>query len=273
MARKPGARYRSDDERNRRRREETAKKKEQQARAAAPAPPPRKRGRPQAPAPELRELVDQVVGDLAGTLGGVCPSCTRPHSDEDRNCRHCGAMLRRACPSCARPAPDVDVRYCTGCGAEVPALKRAAASTEESSSSPPSRDTAAAAPPSTALAIIPEDELWEPDDVTLFAAGVDALLLKMGAPLMDDAERSRIDKRTAKMANKYFRPGGRWKDEILWVGSWAKPLLMAAYIRYVVAPDREREAKREESKPAVATTTTGESAPAPKGPVNLESVK
>jgi hypothetical protein len=233
------------------------------------APPP-----PRAPAaPELGRLVDEVVAELADVAGGSCPTCSKAHSDEDRNCRFCGSMLRRAC-KCGRLAAD-GVRFCTACGSEVPELRKAAQLAAAAASSSSSPD----APPPAPLAPLEPEDLWEPDDVTWFAAGIDAILMKMDAPLLDEKERARIDKRTAVMANKYFRPGARWKDEVLWVAAWGKPLVMAAYIRYVVMPDREREraasAKLEAPAPIPPpppAVPVAADAPS-KLAVNLESVK
>lgn len=239
---------------------------------AAPPPAARAVKRPRAlgpAAPELAGLVDAIADELGDFRGGTCPSCSKLHGDVDRNCRWCGAMLRRACPKCERPVAD-NVRYCTGCGHEVPELRKAGAIAERSPDDPQRITTDT--PPSTAIvpaAPAAPEELWEADDVGLFAAGVDAVLMKMDSPLLTDVERARIDKRTAVMANKYFRPGAKWRDEFLWVASFGKPLLFAMYIKWVVVPDRARERAAEEKK---AAAPAAPSSPAPSGPINLERV-
>ncbi|HEX8010220.1 MAG TPA: zinc ribbon domain-containing protein [Casimicrobiaceae bacterium] len=301
MARKPGAKYPSDDKRNERRRREKERKRLAAAAAAAeleqprrgpgrprkntsspssssssssssapPSSPRRGPGRPPKPRagrpmPALAAIADAIVPELSGEqLGGVCPSCGAAHADIDRNCRKCGELVRHACPKCDRSVDDDATRFCTGCGASLPEFKRRAplqrlgAAAEEdppeSEIGPRPRLEALEAPPSSsssssssALAPpAPDDPApWDESDVGFFASGINLILTKMGSPMLSAAEVAKIDKRTAVMANKWLRPQGKWKEEILWAASWAPPLVFAVYIRYVVAPDRARAAAAE----------------------------
>jgi hypothetical protein len=58
--------------------------------------------------------------------------------------------------------------------------------------------------------------------------------------------RARMNERAAVVANKHFRIGGRWKDEIALGMSIVGALWPAAYHYYVLMPKEQRRAREKE---------------------------
>lgn len=186
-------------------------------------------------APALEDLAGQESPELAGIAGGVCSSCNAPHGDDDRHCSSCGAPLRRVCSSCDKPLR-VDQTFCSSCGAAAPALvaKRS-----------PGDLVPSPAPPAMPVEAAAE---WEPDDLFWVGWGVDAALVAMDGDLLQDKDRDRINKRAAAVANKRFRIGGRWKEEISLGMAIAGALFPAAYTYFVIVPRDKRKEARAESE-------------------------
>jgi hypothetical protein len=180
-------------------------------------------------APALADLALEESAELAAVTGGECPACHEPHGDGARHCPHCGAGLRRVCSKCDAPIAKADA-YCAECGTVAP------------SSAPPPAVALEPAPPPP---LPPE---WKGDDLFFVGWGVDAALVHMDGDRLDDEDRDRINSRAADVANKHFRVGGRWKEEIKLGMAIAGALLPTAYAYYVIAPDARKRAERAQQR-------------------------
>jgi hypothetical protein len=269
----PRKRYASDDPEYRR---EKAKKKGGRKSPAPPAPrtrrkqssPPSAKAAPSLPSPPidfgaftarrgeskklskvptLAELATVEATELALVTGGECAKCHKPHGDDDRHCQHCGAALRRVC-KCGRPLRD-EQRFCPACGDAAPVIE--AASTAAGTAGATAAGSVGLPSP---LPLAPE---WETDDLWFVAATVDIALVKLDGEALEEAPRNRINKRAAAVANKHFRVGGRWKEEIQLGMAIAGAIFPAAYLYWVVTPRERREAaearRKIQSVPSEAT--------------------
>ena len=186
----------------------------------APAPPARA-------LPTLAELAGQEATGLAGIGGGECKGCHAPVGDDDRHCQKCGRAVRRECPSCHRPLRP-EQSFCAACGDAAP--------TEQQLT------------PAAALVAAPPAELgagWEPSDMFIVSGGVNMLLVHWDAEPLDDKDENRINGKACAVANKHFRYGGKWKEEIGLGMALAGALWPAAYHYYFIAPmERRAEAEK-----------------------------
>lgn len=253
MARRPGARYPSDDKRNERRRLERERKllgaaaKKPVTKAAPAAVLKQKRGPRPVAAPLLAELANEPAAELCGRqLGGVCPN-GHAHDDTDKNCRLCGAAVHRVCAHCDQPYDD-DSRFCTGCGRDIP-QRAAAAPASPGLINPDQPSTLAPSSPAPAAELGGYE--WQPEDMSMFAFGVDALLVKLREKPLDDKERDKLLRVMAPVANKHYRPGAKYREEVALVMALGGLLVPALGVYLFVLPDRRkaRELEDKDGKP------------------------
>ena len=119
------------------------------------------------------------------------------------------------------------------------------------------RDTAPEQHDGAALAPVSEPApapQWNADDMAMVAYGVEVLAVALTPDSDDDdgglseSQRENINKRAAAVANKHFRGGGRWKEEIGLAAAIGGALFPALYQRFVSVPREERRKERERVK-------------------------